>query len=47
VTAPSSLSSRLAFLLVFAVALNLILTVLLINELLVVRNEVRALPEKL
>jgi hypothetical protein len=40
-------SSRLAFVLAASLILNLILTVLLISELLVVRNEVRALPDKL
>jgi len=40
-------SSRLAFFLAFSLALNLILTILLISELLTVRNEVRALPDKL
>jgi hypothetical protein len=44
VTAPGGLSPRLAFFLVFALALNLILTAFLINELRVLRNEVRALP---
>jgi hypothetical protein len=47
VTAAGGLSSKLAFFLAFALALNLILTVLLINELLTVRNEVRALPDTL
>jgi hypothetical protein len=37
----------LAFFLAFSVALNLVLTVLLISQLLVVRDEVRALPDKL
>jgi len=46
-TAPSGMSARLTFFLAFSLALNLVLTVLLISELLVVRNEVRALPEKL
>ena len=46
-TVPGGLSSRLAFFLAFSVALNLVLTVMLISELLVVRNEVRALPERL
>lgn len=39
--------SRLAFFLAFSLALNLILTILLVSELLTVRNEVRALPDKL
>jgi hypothetical protein len=39
--------TRLAFFLAFSAALNLILTVLLISQLLVVRSEVRALPDKL
>ena len=46
-TAPGGLGSRLAFVLAFALILNLILTVLLASELRVVRNEVRALPDKL
>ena len=45
--ASGGLGSRLAFFLAFSVALNLLLTVLLISELLVVRNEVRALPDRL
>jgi hypothetical protein len=39
--------ARLSFFLAFSVALNLVLSILLISELLTVRNEVRALPEKL
>ena len=39
--------TRLAFFLAFSIALNLVLTVMLISELLVVRDEVRALPNKL
>ncbi len=46
-TAPSGLSSRLAFVLALVVAVNLVLTLFLISELLVVRNEVRALPDRL
>lgn len=46
-TVPGGLSSKLAFFLAFALTLNLVLTVLLVNELLIVRNEVRALPETL
>lgn len=46
-TAPGGLGARLGFFLAFSLALNLILTVLLIGELLVVRDEVRALPERL
>lgn len=45
--APGGQSSRLAFFLAFSLALNLILTLLLVSELLTVRNEVRALPDKL
>ena len=45
--APGGASTRLAFVLAFSLALNLVLTILLINEVLVVRNEVRALPTKL
>jgi hypothetical protein len=45
--APGGQSSRLAFFLAFSLALNLILTILLVSELLTVRNEVRALPDKL
>jgi len=47
VIASDAPSSRLAFFLVFSLALNLLLTILLISELLVVRNEVRALPDRL
>ena len=46
-TAPGASSSRLAFFLAFSVAVNVILTALLISEMLVIRNEVRALPDKL
>ena len=46
-TATGGLGSRLGFFLAFSLTLNLILTVLLISELLVVRDEVRALPERL
>ena len=46
-TSPGGSSTRLAFFLAFSVALNLVLTVLLISQLLVVRDEVRALPDKL
>lgn len=46
-TAPGGQSSRLAFFLAFSLALNLVLTLLLASELVVVRNEVRALPDKL
>ena len=46
-TTPASQSSRLSFFLVFSLCLNLVLTILLISQLLVVRNEVRALPERL
>ena len=45
--APGGGSSRLAFVLTLSLIVNLILTILLISELLVVRNEVRALPDKL
>jgi hypothetical protein len=47
VTSPGDQSSRLSFFLVFSLGLNLVLTILLISQLLVVRNEVRALPDKL
>jgi len=47
VTTSGVRNSRLAFFLAFSLALNLILTVLLVSELRVVRNEVRALPDKL
>ena len=47
VTSPGGSSTRLAFFLAFSVALNLVLTVLLVSQLLVVRDEVRALPDKL
>ena len=40
-------SARLTFFLVASMTLNLVLTVLLVSELLVVRNEVRALPQRL
>lgn len=45
--APGRQSARLSFFLAFSLALNLVLTILLINQVLVVRNEVRALPDKL
>jgi hypothetical protein len=47
VTDSGGRGSWLSFFLTFALALNLVLTVFLIDELLVVRSEVRALPEKL
>jgi hypothetical protein len=47
VTTPGASSTRLAFFLAFSVALNLVLTVLLVSELLVVRDELRALPARL
>jgi hypothetical protein len=47
VTTPAAASSRLAFFLALAVAVNLVLTLFLISELLVVRNEVRTLPDRL
>jgi hypothetical protein len=47
VTSSAGGDSRLAFFLAFSLAVNVVLTVLLIGELLVVRNEVRALPERL
>ncbi len=46
-TAPAGVNSRLAFFLAFSLAINVVLTVLLVGELLVVRNEVRALPRQL
>ena len=46
-TVPGGLGSRLAFFLVFSLAVNLILTVLLISQLRTVRDEVRALPDRL
>jgi hypothetical protein len=47
VTASGGLSARLAFFLAFSLALNVVLTVFLVSEVLVVRNEVRALPDRL
>jgi hypothetical protein len=47
VITPAAPSSRLAFFLALAVAVNLVLTLFLISELLVVRNEVRTLPDRL
>jgi hypothetical protein len=47
VSAPGASGRRLGFFLAFSVAVNLILTVMLISELLVVRDEVRALPNRL
>jgi hypothetical protein len=44
---PTGSGTLLSFFLAFSLALNLILTVLLINQLLTVRNEVRALPDRL
>ena len=41
------LDSRLGIFLAFSLALNLILTVLLVSQVVVVRNEVRALPDRL
>jgi hypothetical protein len=42
-----TVDGRLAFFLTFSLALNLILTLLLVSQVLVVRDEVRALPERL
>lgn len=46
-TAPGGIGTRLAFFLAFSVAVNLILTVLLVSQLRGVRDDVRALPERL
>ena len=43
----SAIDGRLAFFLAFSLALNLILTALLMSQVLVVRDEVRALPDRL
>jgi len=47
VTAPGGPGSRLAFFLAFSLTVNLILTVLLVSQLRTVRDEVRALPDRL